>query len=255
MNIAKKRFGQHFVSCVELLNRIVSAAGDIEGYDVLEVGPGKGSLTQCILGRNPNSLVAIEFDKDLEKYHTGGGYKFLIGDALLVNERELVNKPVKIIANLPYNISVPLIFKWLEMGDFFSSITVMLQKEVAMRISAKVCSSDYGRLSIMSQLKSHIRWHFNVLPEFFNPKPKVDSAVITLTPYSEPMYEYKASSLDSLLRMLFNHRRKMIKASLRRYLSDVEELLMNNGIDPKKRPQELTIQELARLSLAYNFDT
>ncbi len=159
----KKSLGQNFILSSEITKKIVALAGSLENFNVIEIGPGYGALTREILVHNPKSLLSIEKDRDLVKHHDQllnehqGKYRIIEADALHIIEEELIERPVKVIANLPYNISVALFLKWLDSIKFFTSLTLMFQKEVADRITARPNSKDYGPLSVLSQLLCDIK--------------------------------------------------------------------------------------------------
>ncbi len=159
----KKSLGQNFLLSQEVAKKVVDLAGDLEGFNVIEIGPGYGSLTREILKRNPKSLLSIEKDSNLVKQHNQllnyypKKYRIIQADALFITEKNLIEHPVKVIANLPYNVSVALFLKWLNNINFFTSFTLTFQKEVANRIAAKPNSKNYGYLSIISQLLCDIK--------------------------------------------------------------------------------------------------
>ncbi len=252
----QRNLGQHFISCTTLLNKIIDEAGNLEGCNVLEIGPGKGNLTKEILKRKVQKLVAIEYDRSLKNYHNNilkdPRYHLIFADALKIDESSLLNKPIHIIANLPYNISIPLIFKWLEHTSGIAQITVMIQKEVALRLCATSGTKRYGRMSILAQIKADIKTRFNVTPEFFNPPPKVDSSVIIIKPKktSEISLKHK-KSLDALLNATFNHRRKTLKNSLKKIMNVDELSKIDMYMD--KRPEQITVSEFISISTTYDF--
>ncbi len=251
---AKKHFGQHFLLSEVVIDQILAAAGEIKDKFVLEVGPGTGNLTKAILSQMPEKLCAVEIDRDCIPYHeklllAHKNYSLNIGDALSISEGELMPAPMKVIANLPYNIATPLLFKWLENASLFSDLTLMFQKEVAQRLSAEHNSKKYGKITVLVQLLSKVEYLFDVPKEFFSPQPKIDSAVIRITPYSKPLYHVNdISDLKNMLHILFSQRRKMVHTILKKRFYNVEEVLSQLQINMKLRPEQLSVKQLCDLS-------
>ncbi|WCR53764.1 MAG: Ribosomal RNA small subunit methyltransferase A [Wolbachia endosymbiont of Ctenocephalides orientis wCori] len=250
----KKSLGQNFLLSDEIIKKIVDAAGDLENYNVIEIGPGYGSLTKEILKRNPKFLLAIEKDSSLIKYHDKllneyrEKYKIIEADALNVTEKEFIESPVKVIANLPYNISVALFLKWLSDIKYFTSLTLMFQKEVADRITARPNSKDYGSLSVFSQLICDIKKEFDLEPEDFFPKPKVRSSFITVIPLSTQKFPVNLETLTKLTRAAFTKRRKMLRNSLQHIADNFEAALEKTGLTGSERPENLTIEQFCLLA-------
>lgn len=253
-----KKLGQNFLFDLNITAKIARAAYPIEGRHVLEIGPGPGGLTRAILAEKPASLNVIEKDErcigaieDIQAYCRD---KLFIHheDALKFNERTLSpdGRKLKIIANLPYNIGTELIFKWLDDLPLIEDITVMLQKEVAERITAKPRTPAYGKLSIMCQWKCETEMMFHLPPEVFYPPPKVTSSVIRLVPRAEVLYPAPEPELRRVLAAGFNQRRKMLRASLKGLVKDSVVFLEEQGIAPTARPEELTIAEFCKLACA-----
>lgn len=254
----KKKLGQNFILSSDITDKIVALAGDLSDFNVIEVGPGFGSLTRSILKANPKYLLSIEKDESLILKHSnlienyGGKYQILNADALHVKEQELVDKPVKVIANLPYNISVVLLLKWLEDINFFTSLTLMFQKEVADRIVATSNSKSYGRLSILIQLFCDVKKEFDLKPEVFFPKPKVDSSVIAITPLPMPRFSVDIHALKKVMNVVFSKRRKMLSSSLKEVSHNANALLDAAEIEGNKRPEDLSIEQFCKLANALN---
>jgi 16S rRNA (adenine1518-N6/adenine1519-N6)-dimethyltransferase len=250
----KKSLGQNFLLSGSIIKRIVNSAGNLGNFNVIEIGPGYGALTSEILAHNPKFLLAIEKDSSLVKHHDQllneyqGKYKIIDADALHVIERELIETPIKIIANLPYNISVALFLKWLNDIKFFTSLTLMFQKEVADRIIAKPNSKDYGSLSIISQLLCDIKKEFDLEPKEFFPRPKVHSSVITASPLSEQRFTVDIKILTKLTHAVFSQRRKMIRNSLQNITHNAEIVLENARLTGNERPENLTIEQFCLLA-------
>ncbi len=250
----KKSLGQNFILSSEITKKIVALAGSLENFNVIEIGPGYGALTREILVHNPKSLLSIEKDRDLVKHHDQllnehqGKYKIIEADALHVIEEELIERPVKVIANLPYNISVVLFLKWLNNIKFFTSLTLMFQKEVADRITARPNSKDYGSLSVLSQLLCDVKKEFNIEPKEFFPRPKVHSSVITVNPLPTPKFAVNLETLTRLTRAVFAQRRKMLRNSLQNITNHAETVLENAKLSGNQRPEDLTIEQFCLLA-------
>jgi 16S rRNA (adenine1518-N6/adenine1519-N6)-dimethyltransferase len=253
---AKKSLGQNFLLDFNLTKKIVRAAGSLEGKTVLEIGPGPGGLTRAILAANPHQFIAIEQDekcvealKDLVL--KAPFFHIVSGDALEIDFKELASPPFTVISNLPYNISTALLTRWLKNAPLFEELVLMFQKEVADRLIAKPDTKEYGRLSIVVQLKTNCKKVFDLPPQAFTPPPKVTSTVVKLTPYEKPLYPCDEEALEKITRAAFGQRRKMLRASLKQITPDTETLLKKAAIDPTRRAESLTVEEFCRLSLVY----
>ncbi len=250
----KKSLGQNFILSSEIIKRIVVLAGNLENFNVIEIGPGYGALTREILVHNPKSLLSIEKDRDLVKHHDQllnehqGKYRIIEADALHVIEEELIERPVKVIANLPYNISIALFLNWLNNIKFFTNLTLMFQKEVADRITARPNSKDYGSLSVLSQLLCDIKKEFDIEPKEFFPRPKVHSSVITVNPLPTPKFAVNLETLTRLTRAVFAQRRKMLRNSLQNITNHAETVLENAKLSGNERPENLTIEQFCLLA-------
>jgi 16S rRNA (adenine1518-N6/adenine1519-N6)-dimethyltransferase len=247
-----KQFGQHFLNDKNLLKKIVSMPGDISKGTTIEIGPGMGSLTREILNANAN-IIAIEKDQRMrDSLHRLSDLwpkklTLIFADALKIDIHKIGTKPRRVIANLPYNIGTEILVRCLEKPNHFSSLTMMLQKEVAERIVAEPGSKSYGRLSILvgSNWKSKLALRVNA--KSFIPPPKVDSAVIHLQPYTKPISKVNLKTLSKLTKVSFSNRRKMLRSSLKE-LGNPHEICSLTGIDSSKRPQDLTIQEFCSIA-------
>ncbi len=250
----KKSLGQNFILSSEITKKIVALAGSLENFNVIEIGPGYGALTREILVHNPKSLLSIEKDRDLVKRHDQllnehqGKYRIIEADALHVIEEELIERPVKVIANLPYNTSVVLFLKWLNNIKFFTNLTLMFQKEVADRITARPNSKDYGSLSVLSQLLCDIKKEFYIEPKEFFPRPKIHSSVITVNPLPTPKFAVNLETLTRLTRAVFAQRRKMLRNSLQNITNHAETVLENAKLSGNQRPENLTIEQFCLLA-------
>ena len=253
----KKNLGQNFIFDLNVTSKIVSYAAPLENNIVVEVGPGAGSLTREILKRNPHKLYVIEKDKTclpiLEELKSISQNKMEIlnEDALNTKYSELAerDKKLKIIANLPYNVGTELYLKWLNSLDYIDSMTLMFQKEVAERITAKPSEAQYSRLSVISNLICNSKIMFEVPPTIFFPPPKVYSAII----HSIPKIEAERSRIDlekikKLTRAAFGQKRKTIRNSLKPILDkETDKALESCNINPKNRAENLSPEDFLRL--------
>lgn len=256
---AKKALGQHFLLDLNITRKIARAGGVAPGDVVIEVGPGPGGLTRALLEVGAE-VIAIERDSRciaaLEELGDAYPGKLVLaeGDALAADERMLSGgKLVKIIANLPYNISTELLIKWLRANHaaaspLWSSMVLMFQKEVGDRILAATRTKDYGRLSVIAQAASIPARAFDLPARAFTPPPKVDSSVILFRPIENKLDDIGA--LEATTQAAFGQRRKMLRSSLKSIWGDrSEERLAAAKIDPTRRAEELSVSEFLRLSL------
>jgi 16S rRNA (adenine1518-N6/adenine1519-N6)-dimethyltransferase len=250
---ARKRFGQNFLHDESIIERIIHAVNPQAGERLVEIGPGLGALTGHLLeacGR----LDVVELDRDLipklqVKFADKGELTIHEADALKFDFRTLVDssEQLRVIGNLPYNISTPLLFHLLETADIIRDMHVMLQKEVVDRMTASPGGGDFGRLSVMLQYRCKVERLFSVAPGAFNPAPKVDSAIARLTPYTTfPFVAKSEQALAQIVAQAFSQRRKMLRASLKNMLS--AEQIDACNIDPTRRPETLCIEEFVRLA-------
>lgn len=255
--LAKKSLGQNFILDKNFTDKIARAAGDLTNYEVLEVGPGPGSLTRSILDCGAKKLTVIEMDErciaalnELKDFY-GDRLNIIQGDALTYDLR-LTTNPLKIIANLPYNIGTVLIFKWLKNVEKISSMHLMLQKEVVERITAKPNDKHYGRLAVMVNFLCHTRMVFSVSRTVFTPPPKVTSAIVEIIPRAKPLADVEFEKLERVVAAAFNQRRKMLKSSLKSIFENPEEILKEAGINPELRPENLKIEEFCKIAQLYS---
>jgi len=250
---ARKRFGQNFLQDEGIIRRIVRSIAPQKGQHLVEIGPGMGALTEIIL-ESAERLDVIELDRDLipglkVKFFNAPGFNIHQADALKFDFSELIDdgQPLRVAGNLPYNISTPLIFHLLEQRQNIQDMHFMLQKEVVERLAAAPATNDWGRLGIMAQYLCDVEALFIVPPEAFDPMPKVDSAIVRLTPHKVlPCPAKSAECLDQLVRTAFGQRRKTLRNNLKGLL-DVTEI-ESLDIDPGRRPETLTLQEVVALS-------
>ena len=254
---AKKSLGQNFLLDLNLTSKIARYAGDLKQSDVLEIGPGPGGLTRSLLNEGARQVVSIEKDKrciaaleEIQKLFPGR-LRLLQGDALSMNVTQYFTDPIKIIANLPYNIGTELLVRWLNSKNwpsFWQSMTLMFQKEVANRIVARPGSKAYGRLSVMSQWRCNTKIAFNIPATAFTPPPKVESAVVHFEALNEPKFPAEVDNLEFVVSKAFNQRRKMLRGALKGHFKNVEEGLFSIGVLPTKRAENITIQEYCAMS-------
>ncbi len=254
---AKKSLGQNFILDLNLTARIARAAGDLSVCDVLEVGPGPGGLTRGLLAEGARRVLAIEKDARclpaLEQIAAAypGRLEVVNGDALDIDPLAHLTQPVRIVANLPYNVGTELLVRWLTPATWppvWTSLTLMFQKEVAERIIAKPGSKAYGRLALLAQWRTDARIVLTLPPEAFSPPPKIHSAVVHLTALPAPRYPADPAVLSQIVAAGFNQRRKMLRASLRGLHPEIESLLRGAGIAPTARAEEIDLERFCTLA-------
>jgi len=260
--IPRKRWSQHFLVDRNILNKVIRTA-QVEKEDVvLEVGPGLGEMTLA-LARQVKRVIAIEIDPKLvailnKKMKDYPNVEVVKGDILKVDFRQFLKReghPIKVVANLPYQISTPLLFRFIESKEAFSTFTLMLQKEVAERVVAPPGRKEYGPLSIFIQIFLDVSIRFFIKPSAFFPPPKVESAVVHMAWKEKPMIETNDEEwFKRVVRACFGYRRKTLVNALKHselFLPEPVELKMEAiGIDPRRRPETLTIQEFRGLAEA-----
>ncbi|MEW5754865.1 MAG: 16S rRNA (adenine(1518)-N(6)/adenine(1519)-N(6))-dimethyltransferase RsmA [Pseudomonadota bacterium] len=252
---ARKRFGQNFLQDEGIIRHIIHSIHPQQGQRLVEIGPGLGALTQELLAE-AGVLDVIELDRDviphLQRACTGKGeLRIHNADALDFDLRTLADAQhkLRIIGNLPYNISTPLLFHFIDQIDVIEDMHFMLQKEVVDRLAAPPGGKDYGRLSVMVQYHCAVEKILDVPPEAFTPAPKVDSAVVRLIPHRTPPVQVASvAELAKLVTSAFAHRRKTLRNNLKGILS--AEQIEALGIDPGARAETLSLEEFARLSNA-----
>jgi 16S rRNA (adenine1518-N6/adenine1519-N6)-dimethyltransferase len=232
-------------------------AGDLTNFEILEIGPGPGGLTRGLLSEGAHRVVAIEKDKrcisalrEIQN-HYPDRLKIIEGDACEIQQDKYFTKPVKVVANLPYNIGTKLLIKWLTAKDwppFWHSLTLMFQNEVAERIAAQPDEKSYGRLSVLSNWRCKTSIKMKLNPEVFYPSPKVTSAVVQIEALKSPNYDANLRSLEKVVATAFNQRRKMLRSSLKNLTPNIEKILNDLKIDPAARAENLTIEEFCLLA-------
>jgi len=256
---AKKSLGQNFLLDLNLTAKIARMAGDLTGCDVLEIGPGPGGLTRGLLAEGARRVLAVEKDARCmpalvaiaEAYP--GRLQVLQGDATALDLAARLTPPVKVVANLPYNVGTELLIRWLTppvWPPFWSSLTLMFQKEVAERIVARPGSGAYGRLAILAQWRADARIVMTLPPEAFIPAPKVHSAVVHLTALPGPRFPADPAILSQVTQAGFGQRRKMLRASLRGLAPGIEALLESIGIPPTARAEEIPLEGFCAIARA-----
>jgi len=254
---ARKSLGQNFLLDLNLTAKIARRAGELSDCDILEIGPGPGGLTRGLLAEGARKVLAIEKDQrcmaalaEIEAAYPGR-LKVINGDALEVDPLSLLTPPIRVAANLPYNVGTELLVRWLtpkEWPPFWQSLTLMFQREVAERITAGPGSKAYGRLAILSQWRSNANIVMSLPPGAFSPPPKVHSAVVHLTALSEPCYPADAQTLSRIVAAAFNQRRKMLRAALKGQATDIEDRLISAGIKPTDRAEVVSLEQFCALA-------
>ncbi|MBO9408205.1 16S rRNA (adenine(1518)-N(6)/adenine(1519)-N(6))-dimethyltransferase RsmA [Shimia sp. R9_1] len=254
---ARKSLGQNFLLDLNLTAKIARRAGDLTECDVLEIGPGPGGLTRGLLAEGARRVLAIEKDDRCipALAEIGAAYpgqlQVINGDALEVDPLAHLTPPIRVAANLPYNVGTELLVRWLtpkEWPPFWQSLTLMFQREVAERITAQPGSKAYGRLAILAQWRANANIVMSLPPGAFSPPPKVHSAVVHLTALEEPRYPADAATLSRVVAAAFNQRRKMLRAALKGQAPDIEDRLLAAGIQPTERAEQVSLEQFCALA-------
>jgi 16S rRNA (adenine1518-N6/adenine1519-N6)-dimethyltransferase len=267
---AKKALGQNFLLDLNLTARIARAAGAGDGGTFYEVGPGPGGLTRALLAQGAGRVVAVERDErclpalaEIAAAYPGR-LEVICGDAMAMDEAALfsasakasADKPdgIRIAANLPYNVGTALLVRWLttpRWPPFWRSCTLMFQKEVAQRITARPGMEHYGRLAVLTGWRATAKIQFDVPKQAFVPPPKITSSVVRLEPRAEPLAPCALADLERVSAAAFGQRRKMLRQSLKSLASDAEARIETAGIAPTQRPEELSVEQFAALGRAF----
>jgi len=261
---ARKNLGQNFLFDLNLTRRIARSAAPLNDATIVEIGPGPGGLTRALLAEGAQHVIAIERDPRVPPALAEiaaaypGRLSIIEADALAIDWRSLTEgKPAKIVANLPYNIATPLLVGWLSSDPWppwFSSLTLMLQKEVALRCAAPPGSDDYGRLSILCQWRCNVKRLFDVNRSAFTPPPKVTSSIVQLTPRVQPADDCTLASLEKVTAAAFGQRRKMLRQSLKGIFAEPEALLKALDLDPEARAETVPVAGFVKLARALASD-
>ena len=256
---ARKALGQNFLLDLNLTAKIARAAGDLNGADVLEIGPGPGGLTRGLLAEGARRVVAVEKDARclpaLEEIAAAypGRLEVINADALALDWSAHLTPPVKVVSNLPYNVGTELLIRWLTPPAWppvWQSLTLMFQREVADRIVAAPGSKTYGRLAILAQWRSDARIALTLPPEAFTPPPKVHSAVVHFTALPSPRFPADQAVLERVVAKAFNQRRKMLRAALKGLAPDIEDRILAAGLKPTDRAEQISIEGFCALARA-----
>lgn len=253
---AKKSLGQNYLKDPNIIRKIIESAHIQKEDSLLEIGPGPGALTALLLSKPVKSFVAIEKDSQFIPYWESmkthnPHFHIYQGDALKIKLASLPHPhPFKIISNLPYNVGTQIIINWLEELPLVHSMTLMLQKEVVIRMTEGPGTKDYGRLSILMQWLCNVERVFDIPPTAFRPQPKVTSSVVRIIPREKPLFPAQKNLLEKVTALAFQQRRKMIKKSLQGLFENTENVLKELGIDPSARPERLSIEEFCAIARA-----
>lgn len=254
---ARKSMGQNFLLDLNLTAKIARLAGDISNSDILEIGPGPGGLTRGLLAERARRVLAVEKDNRClpALQEIAAAYpdrlEIIMGDALDIDPLEHLTPPIRIVANLPYNVGTELLVRWLtppEWPPVWQSLTLMFQREVAQRITAQVGGKAYGRLALLAQWRAEPQIVMELPPEAFSPPPKVSSAVVHLTALPAPRYPADAKVLERVVAKAFNQRRKMMRAALKGLTPDLEDKLIAAGITPTDRAERVHLEQFCALA-------
>ncbi|GIT87238.1 16S rRNA (adenine(1518)-N(6)/adenine(1519)-N(6))-dimethyltransferase RsmA [Roseobacter sp. OBYS 0001] len=256
---ARKSMGQNFLLDLNLTAKIARQAGDLSACDVLEIGPGPGGLTRGLLAQGARRVLAIEKDArclpalaEIAAAYPGR-LEVVNGDALEIDPLSALTPPIRVAANLPYNVGTELLVRWLTpetWPPYWQSLTLMFQREVAERIVAKPGSKAYGRLAILAQWRADAQIVMQLPPEAFTPPPKVSSSVVHITALPAPRYPADPNVLSKVVAMAFNQRRKMLRAALKGLGPDIEDRLQAAGIKPTERAERVSLEGFCALARA-----
>ena len=254
---ARKSLGQNFLLDLNLTAKIARLAGDMKDCDVLEIGPGPGGLTRGLLSEGARHVLAIEKDSRCMPAlaeiadHYPGRLTVIEGDALEIDPLAHLTPPIRVAANLPYNVGTELLVRWLtppQWPPFWQSLTLMFQREVAERIVAAPGSKAYGRLALLAQWRCDAQIVMHLPPGAFTPPPKVSSSVVHLTALPEPRFPADPDVLNRVVAMAFNQRRKMLRSALKGAGPDIEDRLRAAGLSPTERAEQVPLEGFCALA-------
>ncbi len=255
---ARKSLGQNFLLDLNLTRKIARSAGSLEDHDVLEIGPGPGGLTRALLMEGARRVIAVEKDQrcvaaleDIARAYPGR-LTILQGDAKDLDVSPHLDGPTRIVANLPYNIATELLIRWLQPNmwpPFWSSMTLMFQREVAERIVATPAQKSYGRLSVAANWRCDTRIALQLPPGAFTPPPKVSSSVVHFQRLQDARFPADPNRLERIVALAFNQRRKMLRSSLKGLGPDIADKLEGLGVDPTRRAETLSLEEFCKISV------
>jgi len=255
---AKKSLGQNFLIDQNIIDKIVNIL-ELKNRNILEIGPGTGNLTEGILKKNPKKVLVIEKDNNLtsllkEKFKNK--IEVINKDILKIDENLLSDQTLTVFGNLPYNISTEILCKWIlniKEKIWFDCLILMFQKEVADRIISDFNTKSYGRLTILANWRLHIKKIFDISPDSFQPKPKIDSTVLLFKPKNEFFSLKNSKNLEKITRVFFMHRRKMIKKAYYQLFNGNNNIALKIGIDLNSRPQNLDFETYFKLTKEYEY--
>jgi len=254
----KKSLSQNFLLDLNLTKKIAESVNNLDSCDILEIGPGPGALTRSLLSLGARKVVVIEKDAQflgpLQEISNFYPERLTIvhGDVLSIEAEKLLRPPIKIVSNLPYNIGTKILINYLTVEKwppFWESLTFMFQEEVANRLVALPKTKSYGRLSIITQWRSTVEILFKVPATAFKPVPKVESTVVKIIPSKQENFKINHKTLQRVVKLAFNQRRKMLRQSLKNLHPEILNILPKAGIDPKSRPEELSIDQFCELAV------
>lgn len=254
---ARKSLGQNFLLDLNLTAKIARQAGDMTACDVLEIGPGPGGLTRGLLAEGARRVLCIEKDRRclpaLNEIAEAYPDRLTVieGDALEINPLAHLIPPIRVAANLPYNVGTELLVRWLtppQWPPFWQSLTLMFQREVAERIVAQPGSKAYGRLAILAQWRADAKIVLQLPPGAFTPPPKVSSSVVHLDALPEPRFPADPAVLSHVVAAAFNQRRKMLRAALKGVVPEIEDVLNAAGIKPTERAEQVSLEGFCALA-------
>lgn len=247
---ARKRFGQNFLVSEYVINEIIRTISAQSDQHIVEIGPGLGVLTDQLVASGAK-VTAIELDRDLadrlnRQFATKTNFELIQSDALQIDFTNLSDRKIRVVGNLPYNISTPLMFRLLEAAQQITDMHFMLQKEVVKRLAAEPGTSAWGRLGIMVQYRCQVDELIEVPPDSFDPPPKVDSAIVRLSPREPKMEARNLATLEKVVRIAFNKRRKTLRNALKEMYT--EDQIRALEIDPSLRPENLSLEQYVALA-------